>query len=74
MTDMPQAAQTGALTNPCTKIRDVADFHVHWPELRPIAMDLSGNRALTQTEQDILTWMIALLDRIGPQDLESGDF
>lgn len=57
----------------CADVRDVADFHLRWPEFRPIAKSLSCNPSLTPSESDTLTWMIELLNRIGPQDLEDGN-
>ena len=59
--------------NPARKVRDVADFHLHWPEFRPIADRLAHSRGLSAAEADTLAWMIELLDRIGPQDLKDGD-
>lgn len=44
---------------------------MHWAELRTIALGLTSHRALSETEQDLVVWMVALLDRIGPQDLET---
>lgn len=58
--------------NPARSIRDVVDFHLRWPEFRPIAKAIGRNPALSEAEADTLAWMIELLDRIGPQDLEEG--
>ena len=58
--------------NPASSIRDVADFHLRWPEFRPIARSLGRNPVLSEAEADTLAWMIELLDRIGPRDLEDG--
>jgi hypothetical protein len=55
-----------------TKVRDVADFHSRWPEFRPVALSLAQSTRLTTAEADTLGWMIAVLDRIGPKDLEDG--
>ncbi len=55
-----------------TKVRDVADFHLRWREFRPLALGLGQSARLTVAEADTLGWMIALLDRIGPKDLEDG--
>lgn len=59
--------------SPCSDVRDVADFHLRWPEFRPIAKGLSRNPTLSPSESDTLAWMIELLNRIGPQDLEDGN-
>lgn len=69
--DMTNAAPQGN-QSPSAKVRDVADFHLRWPEFRPLAAGLGQSTRLTLAEADTLGWMIALLDRIGPQDLENG--
>ncbi len=61
-----------APTHTSTKVRDVADFHSRWPEFRPLALGLGQSARLTRAEADTLSWMIAVLDRIGPKDLEDG--
>ena len=63
----PSGSQPGA-----AKVRDVADFHLRWSEFRPIARGLGQSTRLTMAEADTLGWMIAVLDRIGPQDLDIG--
>ena len=57
---------------PGTKVRDVADFHSRWREFRPIAIGVGQSARLSPAEADTLGWMIALLDRIGPKDLDEG--
>ena len=71
MSNASLAAPECNAPNPCSTIRDVADFHMHWSEFRPMAQSLCADRALSATQQDLLVWMIALLDRIGPQDIET---
>ena len=66
------APRPEGLANPAHKVRDVADFHLHWPEFRPIADHLARSRSLSAAEADTLAWMIELLDRIGPKDLSEG--
>ncbi len=72
MSDDPLAAPDPTPRPSNSPIRDVADFHVRWAEFRPQAQSLCANRALPPADQDLLVWMIALLDRIGPQDIETG--
>lgn len=60
------------MQNPLSKVRDVADFHLHWAEFRPLADRIAHNPTLTAAEADTLAWMIELLDRIGPQDVNPG--
>lgn len=73
MIEKPPAASTSA-TGPMGtdfgKIRDVADFHLHWPQFRPLALQLARKPDLSAPEADTLGWMIELMDRIGPKDLE----
>ena len=52
-------------------IRDVADFHLRWQEFRPTGMTILKSRSLTPDEIKVLTWMIELIDRVGPQDVEA---
>lgn len=61
-----------ALIQSGSKVRDVADFHTRWREFRPVALGLGQSTRLTGAEADTLGWMIALLDRIGPKDLDEG--
>jgi hypothetical protein len=66
------APRPGAQSNPGVKVRDVADFHLRWREFRPVAKALGQSARLTEVESDTLHWMVELLDRIGPKDLEEG--
>ncbi len=61
-----------AQTKPAARVRDVADFHTRWREFRALALGLSQSGRLSEGEADTLGWMIAVLDRIGPKDLEDG--
>lgn len=65
--------RSGEMTGPFPKVRDVADFHLRWHEFRPIALRLGRTPGLSEAETDTLGWMIELLDRIGPNDLERDD-
>jgi hypothetical protein len=73
MIDKSDAPSGARKPTACSDVRDVADFHLRWPEFRPIAKSLSCNPNLTATESDTLVWMIELLNRIGPQDLEDSN-
>jgi hypothetical protein len=55
------------------RVRDVADFQSRWAEFRPFATGALRSPALTAQEVDTLGWMIEVMDRIGPRDLERGD-
>ncbi len=51
------------------KITDLVDFYRHWPELRRSAVALSERGDIGEDEQDVLRWMIRVIDRVGPSDL-----
>lgn len=53
-------------------IEDLVDFYKCWPKLRPDAVKLKENNALADKDVDILDWMIRVVDRVGPVDLERG--
>ena len=50
-------------------IEDLVDFYNRWPDLRPVAMRVRTDDRLKPEEQDILNWMILMIDRVGPADL-----
>lgn len=66
----PDPSPDARPANPLSTVRDVADFHLRWREFRPIARQLGRNPALSESEADTLAWMIELLDRIGPRDVD----
>jgi len=51
-------------------INDLVDFYNCWPELRTSAVKLTKNSTLADKDVDILDWMIRVVDRVGPVDLE----
>jgi hypothetical protein len=51
-------------------IEDLVDFYKRWPGLRDIAVDLQSDAQLAQDQQAILEWMVLVIDRVGPADLE----
>ncbi|MEZ5861477.1 MAG: hypothetical protein R3D25_15655 [Geminicoccaceae bacterium] len=50
-------------------IRDLFDFFQHWPKLRGRVIALRESRVLDLELEGILSWMITLIDRVGPEDL-----
>ena len=52
-----------------TEIKDVFDFYTQWPELRGRIVALKDDSALTSADQEILYWMIHVMDRVGPSDV-----
>jgi hypothetical protein len=49
--------------------RDLADFILTWSDHRDVMRRLAEDQRLTGRERTILTWLIALTDRVGPVDL-----
>ena len=45
------------------------EFYHRWPDLRPRVEAIRAQPALSEADQVVLTWMIAVMDRIGPEDL-----
>jgi hypothetical protein len=52
------------------RARDVADFQSRWGEFRPNAASALRNPTLTAAELDTLGWMIEVMDRIAPRDVD----
>jgi len=50
-------------------IEGLVEFYVHWPALRVQAIALSRNEALTEEQTEIVEWMVRVIDRVGPADL-----
>lgn len=50
-------------------VRDVADFHLRWPQFRPIASRAAGRAVLMPDERRVIGWLIALADRVGESDV-----
>jgi hypothetical protein len=48
-------------------IRDVIDFHLRWPEFRNEALDAA--KVLSDPKREIISWLIALADRVGEADV-----
>ena len=51
--------------------RDVADFHLRWPEFRAIAAAAVERDNLKSHEREVFLWLIRLADRVGRNDLTS---
>ena len=51
--------------------RDLADFHLRWPEFRPFASKLSARENTAEVERETIFWLMELADRIGIADIES---
>lgn len=50
-------------------VQDLADFYISWPQLRCHCASILERPDLSKDERDVLTWLQALADRIGPEDL-----
>ena len=51
-------------------IENLVDFYRCWPELRAAAVHLKNKKTLDPEDVDVLDWMIRIVDRVGPSDLE----
>lgn len=51
------------------RIEDLVDFYRHWPEMRRHAQAIRDRGDLGADEQEVLKWMIRVVDRVGPSDL-----
>lgn len=51
------------------KIHDLVDFYRHWPEMRAQAQSLQARQDISDDQQEVLEWMIRVVDRVGPSDL-----
>lgn len=49
--------------------KDLADFHLRWPEFRPFALELLSSTNLTAQQTETLKWLVALSDRVGAGDV-----
>jgi len=54
------------------EINDLFEFYRQWPGLRTAMVSLAAAERLTASERMILTSMIAIVDRVGPNDLHPG--
>ena len=52
------------------RARDVADFQSRWAEFRPFAQGALRKPGMTTEEADTMAWMIEVMDRIRPRDLD----
>lgn len=60
---MPQTSNEPA-------IEDLVDFYKRWPDLRTQAIEIQSEPNLSEGKRDLLEWMIMVIDRVGPADLE----
>lgn len=51
-------------------IKDVFDFYSRWPELRPQVLTLIETGECAAGDQEILSWLVKIMDRVGPPDVE----
>lgn len=49
--------------------RDLLDFHLRWPEFRPVAANLAQSEELSDIQRTTLKWLIELAERVGAQDV-----
>ncbi|MFD1797408.1 hypothetical protein FQV27_12400 [Paracoccus aurantiacus] len=51
-------------------IRSINDFYERWPNLREHPLQLLENDQLPADLRMVLNWMVVVIDRVGPADLD----
>lgn len=51
-------------------IEDIVDFYNRWPKLRSVATQMSECNDFSEREKRVLDWMITVIDRVGPADID----
>jgi len=54
-------------------IEDVVDFYRKWPDLRSRVRSLITDGVQDADDQELLRWMIKIIDRIGPHDVDQNN-
>ena len=49
---------------------DLSDFFERWPNTRNSVLALMNSDKISPDEREILTAMVFVVDRVGPEDLE----
>lgn len=49
--------------------RDLLDFHVRWPEFRPLALEVLARNSMSTAEHATLRALVDLADRVRDNDL-----
>jgi hypothetical protein len=49
--------------------RDLADFHLRWPEYKQAAVDAARTPGLPADQREVLEWLVRLADRVGKKDI-----
>ncbi|WP_166417426.1 hypothetical protein [Cochlodiniinecator piscidefendens] len=52
-----------------TDIADLFEFYERWPMLRSTIVHLTIDPTISPQDQEILNWMVLLVDRIGKADI-----
>jgi hypothetical protein len=58
------------MPDPQREIEDLVDFYDRWPELRDDICKLRAGEMVTADQAAIVRWMVFMVDRVGPSDLE----
>lgn len=56
--------------SPSSQIEDLVDFFGRWPRMRQEAVNLREDPKLAPEQATMLEWMIFVIDRVGPADLD----
>ncbi|MGY9046829.1 hypothetical protein P775_01090 [Puniceibacterium antarcticum] len=52
------------------KIVDLFDFFQRWPSLRHAMIEVCSGSEISPHDSATLRWMIEVVDRVGPRDLD----
>lgn len=58
------------MPDPQRQIEDLVDFYKRWPGLRDDICKLRAGEMVTADQAAIVRWMVFMMDRVGPADLE----
>ncbi len=53
------------------EVEDLIGFYSLWPDMRCDAVSLQNDPRLEPQQASMIKWMILVIDRVGPADLES---
>lgn len=53
------------------EVKDLIDFYRLWPDMRNDAVSLQNDPRLEPHHAFMIKWMILVVDRVGPADLDT---
>lgn len=65
--------ETRIMVSEIPPAQDLIEFHLRWKEFRPSVVKLCERVGRQNSEGETLHWLIAMADRVGPDDLNTKD-